>query len=512
MKKSVILLVLLLLPVVTAQQTSIYSGTVTPGIYEFASGEEFTVNILGSEGKAIIALTATGFSIENNTCSRDARYEVCADNIRFSHYNHSIAPGFTILQFDLTMYEEFAELSLNRSINQDELHIGNKANYSAIINNPTTETARNVIFTDNLTEHLEIFLQIPSDCTLEGTVLKWKGTIEGGKRKQCYALIEGLKAGTASTTAKVIYTTLIENKSLSDTYAVEVLDYPLQQIISVPENITVGDEFRAIINLTSTHNISLTDLRLKIPSSFKVIEWSGGNSYNGRTLQYDGSFSEGDNHTIEFTLRALASGNHTFTGEYVIFFDRLTQTYERQSTIFVSSFVPTLALLNSSINDGKLTVILNNPTEQDFSDVTIQVKIGIPLTRDSAHFSDLTYLGFQTFTAEFVPITGTYNVSVTATYHTLFGERFTIEHSEIMHVDGIAAPEPSNEPEIIIPAESSPTNEEVIAEISRPSRSLKPLWYGAALLLIVALSYAAYLYFKQRNKPDDYSDLYEMSL
>ncbi|MFH1181347.1 MAG: hypothetical protein V1702_00135 [Candidatus Woesearchaeota archaeon] len=424
MKEAILLLIVLLLPAIASAETiTLFSGTVEPfNNYQTSENQPLNVSILEDQAKVVVRIPQLSMTASNNSCSFNGYFKFCANDISFSRYNYSL-PSRMAYKVSITLTTELGEVILNRTISPTTLYAGQQANATIEIRNTGMVDTYNLTYTDNLSNLVDVFPLAVSECEFEGGLFKWSGNLPGGRFLRCYALLQGRTAGTESAVAYLYYTTRGVRKSGSSSISITVKENPLKINYTGNMLVGVGENTTLYFNISTTENLTLGSFSISIPKNILVLGSSGIQKVSDKEFFLMSDFSAGDSKAFELTLRPMASGALQIKINYKVFFANMIQSYSVTPEIIgvISELQPSVPTTSFTEGDAELNVLINNPTNYSFKNITVQA--GSPVSQ-KASLSDVEAYGHRTVQLPFAAAEGTSNLTIKVTYYSVYKEKF----------------------------------------------------------------------------------------
>jgi hypothetical protein len=486
-----LLLIFLLIPIANAEEITLFSGTVVPyNIYYTAEKQPFTVDVLPEVNKVIIHLPEVSMVASNKTCVFNSDYEFCVDTILFSHYNYTTATRM-VYKATVKLKTDRADLNINRTIEPLKLYIGQQANLKVILNNPGSVTAYNARYVDNLSEFFDVLPLAVSECTLNQGVISWQGDIPPTEVVNCFALLQAKKNGTKALASKVDFTTRSVNKSKTDSKTITIKESPLN-INHTSLGMRVGKNYTLIFNITSTENLTIGSLWLNMSPDLAVIRSEGIELISGSSYYIRTELQTGSSKLFKFNVMPTNSGILPITFNYKVLFSDIILDYltEYDVNATISQLQPSLASGSFSAGAAELNVLVNNPTNYSYKNITIEA--GSPVNA-KGYLASVEALGHRNVLVPFSAQAGNSIVQVKVTYYSEFDEKFEKTFSQNISVSGKAS-----SPEQKQQQQTTPKSQKSESTLSKSLSANAKYVALAAIAVVVAI--IVFIYLKHRSE------------
>lgn len=441
MKRGAFLVFLLILA--AAAQAAIYEEQIfneeitSSGAYTGSNGENFTIQLIGDSIN--VGLQSGATIVKNGTCETSGNYEVCLLITGFSHYDYT-GPEKIVNKRDITIKARVAKLNLTRTIEKTEFWMGEETEVRMRMQNIGERTAA-VSFLDNFSGAFDVAL--PLTCDVKDNAVSWKGELKSNEVVACNYRIKAAKAGSFISAATAAYNNGVAEATETDSATLTVKDFPLKLSSNLSgQGIELGSEVTALFEMNATENMTVKSLRIFLPEGLRLLGRSGIGKAADGALEYAGTLNAGSSSQFTITFAAEKTGTLPIkeATRIVLTDTKLAQNFEREiiANISVEELYTRILKPNLSSGANTLDIFVVNPSEQNFYNVELNIETGLPLKSARATFPKIENLGHEEFSTGFDAATGTYPVTTTLTYSSIYGETFSVITSENVTVAGEA--------------------------------------------------------------------------
>jgi hypothetical protein len=212
-------------------------------------------------------------------------------------------------------------------------------------------------------------------------------------------------------------------KTAASSVTMTVKGSPLKINYTGNISVGVGENTTLYFNISTTENLTLGSLWLNVSPRILVLSSSGIQKVSDRAFFLMSDFSAGDSKAFEINLMPLASGALPIKINYKVFFDNMIQAYLMTPELIgiISELQPSVPTTSFTEGAAELNVLINNPTNYSFNNVTVQV--GSPVSQE-ASFSDVEAYGHRMAQLPFAAAEGASNVTIKITYYSVYKEKF----------------------------------------------------------------------------------------
>ncbi len=468
MRGAAVLLVFLLTITTVSAATTIYNGTLGPGI-NATTTSGLTFSVFGSpdpERAMVYFYGGQSFYLYNGTCDEKNSMRICLWNVGHSGYDWKTPDPdrhttYTVLyQYSVSIRTSTSALSFSRSIPNPTLPPDGEAKVETTLKNTGELPALNVSFMELVPDGLKV-TQI-TDCTLSGSTVKWQGVLNPNQEADCSYKVTGKVPGTYRIQANASWTDDAYAKTASFASSdVVVSSHPITLSVTFTNTtLGVGDQFNITLSLNPTQIIYIDALRLNLPQGITVVEAPDG--FEAPEYTYEGTVNKPT--SMSFLAKATRTGEQKATASLDYRLSSVSSSVESSASLTASierGFIQTR--IKEGVLDlegGELVFQFINPTANTFYNITPRLVTTIPLDFEDETFPKLSKLTNHEFeyALSTVPVNhSTQSLKISVDYYTEYGEKLTEEIEQEVTVltseeapvpEPAPAPEPEAEPEV----------------------------------------------------------------
>ncbi len=357
----------------------------------------------------------------------------------------------------IQIYSETADISLARTIEEDELYVGDETTITVTLENTGHNDATELLYQDILPN--EIGIISTSNCQASANTILFNENIDQGDTEIITYEIKAKEELDQTSKASLTYFNAKEQKNkTSNTFHITIehlLDIKTEfdeDEVEDDNEFYIDDEATLTINLTNLDNQKLTInyLLINIPNSL-IVEDTHPNTISEmttNTFQLTGELDKESYDELTFDLKGKLSGkSYIFIeGEYEK--DGLRYEIEEKIDFEIKDQgikITTNLQDNEALESGrqrKVTVYLKN----NYSNIPLRyvdINFDTNLTNEQGNYfntlnkSDNIKINEFTITAPFVESTTNYPFNIETYYKTPYGEQFNNLYTKTMKIQPV---------------------------------------------------------------------------
>ncbi len=274
MKKSITFFLIFVLSMQLAySETEIFSGKITTGTDKEIEGGIFRFIYDEQMDKVFVQTPETSLIIENGACKSNDVFRVCINGANFSYKN--ITTYVYYYDIDTVIYKLTGSLSVNTTLAPGTLLPQETGKLEITITNPTDLDIVNIGYFQDLDP---FFVGDVEGCSLDGSQIRWQGSLKPKYDKVCSASIISDKEGAHSLSGNLTYFNGYETEKESTDFSITVLPKQLKVTQTVDQNIETGMPFYVNTSLENINQDEKIDVSItvELPRSvflIKDIDW-----------------------------------------------------------------------------------------------------------------------------------------------------------------------------------------------------------------------------------------------
>ncbi|MFH1668441.1 MAG: hypothetical protein ABIA62_00790 [Candidatus Woesearchaeota archaeon] len=357
-----------------------YAGVIFEG--EVKDNIPFTVDSIThiaryypSAGKVSILAGEERILVAKEDCQTLNKYEYCLDSVEVGIDEDTSDPA-SIMQ--LRVFKAGPDLSVKRTVSQDEPDIDESVSMTATITNDGNERASSINYEDKFPSGVKVTGPNYNPGT---NGIFWTGSLNPGSSQIVTYQIKFSDFMTYKSKAKAAY--LFDGK-MNNVYSNEVT-FEVNKPYTIIENLSaksvgLGEEigYTITINNTASQELSITSLKMNVPKGVVVSKRDMGLEISGDTVSYTGTILTGASKTLSFKFKSSQPLQGTLLVNAEIRFG--TQRLEEESTykigIGVSDIVPEITFSHDTVKGGaelEIEAKITNNGEATISGVSIDM-------------------------------------------------------------------------------------------------------------------------------------------
>ncbi len=387
MKKIKLIIFLLFLNIIQASvyaaDESVFSGTIYDKEVKDIEGKEFKFRV--SEAGITVDIEGAGVIVKTGGCKMRDSFSICVTNTSFAYKN--ITTYEDIYQAIIEIHVKKSALTLSKNIEKEEILIDEETNVEIILENTADIPAEQVKLTERYPN--EIFVSSPEGCSVSFNTIKFEGQVGPNKIRSCKYKIKGLQPIIYESEIKISYFDGFEEKEISSTDTVTVLNYSLNvDFINEFDDITIGDEknFSLILeNINENGGISVTSFKLKIPDAFAIEQRPSDMKEKNNILTWTGKIEKNEKINLTGILTAKKSGSQIFEIDASYKAGKFSRKFNKKYRYTTDCNCPFFVYELGSNIPGKKTnfkVLIKNPNPLIFRNLKVDYDTNIPGIED----------------------------------------------------------------------------------------------------------------------------------
>ncbi len=375
-----LLLLLLLISVIT-----IVRADYTESLYEdfVTNNQEIVFNnvtnhfSISEDSVGIQFIEPTGgIIVFIEECKEVGILNYCIVNISEDYHDYEKDRIYYKAEMEIT--QDIAFLEMTRTFGKTDLGVSEKTLVTVTIENKGTVAATNVEFEDVYSNFT--FSEVDF-CFVSGKKIFWSGRIDKLDKIECSYYIRPTSKMDFESTATLSYFNGMETEEVEDEQDLDVsqslvLSHSISKTnleLNEPVNLTI-----MFNNTDSSNNLVITDLRMIIPASLKMVRKYGGATIVNGAYSWVGSITPESFKEFRFELVAAAKGDDSIKEEvsYTVNFvsDEISGTLPYSVSLLDLMVTSNLKPTFKENQKYNLLVMVENPSSNyRYKDIEVKV-------------------------------------------------------------------------------------------------------------------------------------------
>ena len=305
MRKFVVAIMFVLLCCAVLADTSEFDGWIFTGDSVSVKDQVYFITISSTNEKISVESTVGHTFVNLGNCEKINVVKICLDN---ATYDEDLEKR----KAEIHVYSINPDLKITRTIDYNELVIGNEATVSLTISNEGGSEASNVEFSDDFTSDVEITDTEGVD--IVGSGVRWSGNINMDSSEEFTYKIKALEELDRSFKALVRYNDGFDDKELySD--AINLKITPFLRVIHIEGATTIplGDSTNITINISNSDEdaVTINFLKMTIPKELSIITKPDKiTTLDASTYQWTGVLSSNKSKAFSYIMKGVLEGNY----------------------------------------------------------------------------------------------------------------------------------------------------------------------------------------------------------
>ena len=262
--------VFVLLSSLAIAETQIFSGKVITDTEKIIDGRPFKFIYDVDSNRVFVQSPVSGVIVANGECKSNDVYKICINSANFSYKN--ITTYVYYYEVGTTIYALTASLSTASKITPSTLLLGESADITITITNPTDFDVSNIAYKEDLTP---FYIKELNGCNLDGKQISWSGSLKSRYDKTCTLKVVAQEQGTYNLIGNLKYFNYYQTKEDStNQLSFTILPKQLSIIQSIDNNVEVKQPFFLNTSLQNINNDEAIDVRatIEMPRNIKIIK------------------------------------------------------------------------------------------------------------------------------------------------------------------------------------------------------------------------------------------------
>ena len=305
MRKFVVAAMFVLLCWAVLAETSEFDGWIFTGDSVSVQDQVYFITVASTNEKISVESTEGYAFVNLGNCETINVVKICMEN---ATYDEDLKKR----KAEIQVYSINSDLKITRTIDDNELVIGNEATVSVTITNEGSSEASDIEFSDDFTSDVEITDTEGVDVV--GNGVRWSGNINTGSSEEFTYKITALEELDRSFKALVKYNDGFDEKELySD--AINLKITPFLRVIHI-EGITIiplGDSTNITMNISNSDEdtVTVNFLKMTIPKELSIITKPDKiTTLDASTYQWTGALASNKSKAFSYIMKGVLEGNY----------------------------------------------------------------------------------------------------------------------------------------------------------------------------------------------------------
>ncbi len=378
MRKSVFLLWFFpILFISLVQSKNIYDGWVYSGVRFTIENETYLVNYI-YENNATVLYFPSGVSglidASHSQCTSVLEYTVCQTKQRFQINGENVPPDIHDLRLNVSLYLKInktgADIAITREILPESLFLGDVSEIKTKIENTGQFDIVNISYYDYYSNNFSI--EIVNGCWKKNNSVVWIGDLNKSKNTLCTYRLMPLKNTIYKNMAVVSFIWGEKTVEKTTSRVFDVKEQPFTfDITYTNKTLKTEEVFLGNIVINPLNNFNLKELKIVLPSSFELINYSRDFKYMQNALIFENYEMRNQNKkTFYFNVKSRYAGIFLINTSLSYSYNNIVKKVVKS---FLANYAPEIFQIGLYNVRNSSVLRISNTKNVSFKDIEISI-------------------------------------------------------------------------------------------------------------------------------------------